>query len=85
MNDGKIHIFAYGTFSPNGNSNKSRTGAIDLGISNYAPENRSGKTDFILSQFDTGQNSYDLDRNARYSKERTTAKNATASYEDQEP
>ena len=85
MNDGKIHIFAYGTFSPNGNSNKSRTGAIDLGISNYAPENRSGKTDFILSQFDTGQNSYDLDRNARYNKERTTAKNTTDSYEDQEP
>lgn len=82
MNDGKIHMFAYGTFT---SGNKQRTGAIDLGISSYAPENRSRKTDFILSQIDNGQQASDLDRNARYNKERTSAKNATDSYEDQEP
>ena len=82
MNDGKIHMFAYGTFT---SGNKQRTGAIDLGISSYAPEDRSRKTDFILSQIDNGQQVSDLDRNARYIKERTTAKNAANSYEDQEP
>lgn len=82
MNDGKIHMFAYGTFTY---GNKQRTGAIDLGISSYAPEDRSRKTDFILSQIDNGQQVSDLDRNARYIKERTTAKNAANSYEDQEP
>lgn len=40
MNDGKIHMFAYGTFT---SGNKQRTGAIDLGISSYAPENRVEK------------------------------------------